>query len=156
MLAGANASTRAKPKCQILGQSVPQTPFSAARLGRQAGAWRTRAALPWAKATGAQGARRRGCTVRLAVPAWPEDGRRFLPKSEGPPTHTTGGSPPCPAWARSRGAPTAWGPSPGPRCLCAHRLSVAPSPGLRWRTRTTQTPAILRKRRRNGPRPGRK
>lgn len=98
------------PKCQIAGQL--------ARRPRSRG-----------QVTGAQGARRRGCTVQLAVPEWPEDGRQFLPKSEGAPTR--GSSPPRPAWARPRGAPKAWARPRAHVASVLHRLSVAPSPGLR-------------------------
>lgn len=105
-----HAST-SQVQCQILGQLVPPTPFSAAHLCRQVGAWRTQAA-PVARSHELKG--REGEDARsnvLAVPEWP-DGRQLLPKSEGPPP-ASGQQPSAPRRARPRGAPKAWGPAPG-------------------------------------------
>lgn len=94
-------------RCQIPGQWVPPTPFSAAHLRRRVGAWRRPQELQGREGEDAR-------SKVLAAPERPEDGRQLRPKSEAPPR---GSSP--------RGARTAWGPSSGP-CRSVSRAPQAP------------------------------
>lgn len=105
-----HAST-SQVQCQILGQLVPPTPFSAAHLCRR---WArgARRPLPWPGPTSSRGekARMRGPTSSLS-PSGQMEGSSFPSQRALPPP--SGQQPSAPRRARPRGAPKAWGPAPG-------------------------------------------
>lgn len=116
----------AEPKCRILGPLVPPTPFSAAHAGR----------TPWPGHGGSRGkkARMHGPARRPRVArGWKEAPSQVRGL---PPQPPSGQGPSAPRLGPVPGAHLRPGAcSPGPCCLCAHQLSVAPSPAGRPPTR---------------------